>query len=151
MWDKLIDLGTAAFKDDPQAKDRGQVQIDRILERRFEPCIALWGALWDFSQDAQAGRIEIKDVQVLSDTLNLFLRTNGILVSFSCLKSLLQLQSSIADLIKHSDDPLNIFLRNVYDNLLPTQKTANTEASPGLLMLLRDQVGANFSAASALL
>jgi hypothetical protein len=151
MWDKLIELGATAFKGDPKADDRAQLQLDRILERRFEPCMALWEILWDFSRKAEARSVELKDVQDLSEALNLFVRTNGILVSFACLKSLLQLQSNIARLLNSSAENFSVFLPEVYQVLVPVSQKGNNEAAPGLLMLMRDQVGSNFKSASAML
>ena len=151
MWDKLIELGATALKGDPKAEDRAQLQIDRILERRFEPCMALWEILWDFAQKTEARSVDLKDVKELSESLNSFTRTNGILVSFSCLKSLLQLQSNIAKLLNNSAENFSLFLPDVYQVLVPVSKKGQNEAAPGLLMLMRDQVGSNFNSASAML
>lgn len=154
MWEKLLDAGVAAIKRDPQEKDRAQAQLERILEQRFHYCVALWEDLWLFMTKADQKEAAREDLQALHDRLDKFLESAGILVSLDCFKALVELRSELADVIAIRDDlVIPPGTAKAVKRLVPhtVEKRGKPIDMPGLLMLLREQVGSNLDSVSSTL
>jgi hypothetical protein len=175
---KLLDLFQSS-KDKPLAQE----QLQPVLQRRFEPCLELWKALWNWADDTMKAEAAA-DVQEaaspeemlaksasgyydqdafdrLSQTVDRFLVDNGALVSLRCLGALWELRKALRKPILPSDDESHnlskrVKVREVMGLLFPSTKKdwkGSEEAKePGLLLLLRDELGSNaVSAASGVM
>jgi hypothetical protein len=155
----VFELFTGSEKD----RDHTQEQLKPVLERRFEPCVKLWQDLWHLADNAQKGfqiagatqaAIDARaydEIRALSERVDSFMQEYGVLVSVPFFLALVKLQKSLRDFDPNADE---IVRRGKVSDLL-TQLFPSTEKDkkgnvvgqkPGLLMLLRDEIGSNAKA-----
>lgn len=143
MFDKLTDFLISQVAGDPQTRDRGQVQLDRAIEKRFDPCVALWQQLWAFQEKVTQGKAAAADVQALLQQVNGFLANTGALVSPRCLIDLVAFRDELVALSTSPNFDLRITGSTTL--LLPGKD------KPGLLLRVRDEIGSNLPSASSAL
>jgi hypothetical protein len=144
-----------------QDKDRAQEQLKPVLERRLQPCLELWQEVWQFAdnglQKGQANQAQADDdIRRLSQRVDSFLHDYGALISVPCLVALSRFQNSLRDIDPDSDEfTRQVKVRELHKQLFPSpEKDAKGKVvgqNPGLLMLLRDDIGSNARAASSTL
>lgn len=173
---KLLELFQSS-KDKPLA----QSQLQPVLERRLEPCIELWKVLWKWmdhnSKAEQAfnnrllqANTEIEEMgrssfydeiefEPLSDAVEKFLIDYGAVVSYRCLAAMTILQNTLRMPVETRDEyGLNekkhkvIAVMNLLVPSTSKDWKGNKETKePGILLLLRDEIGSNaLSAASGI-
>lgn len=141
----------------PEEKAHAQEQLRPVLERRFEPCLELWKDLWQFAEDAregiQNGRVDDK-VERLGQRVQEFLHENGALVSYPGLRALIQFRDTLREFKAGEDELIHRGrVLRLFEQIFPfdekNKKGEVTGTSPGLLLLLRDELGSNASAVSS--
>jgi hypothetical protein len=138
----------------PEEKDRVQEQLKTVLDGRFNPCIELWRELWQFGyaedlkgEDGSSN----DDTTRLSKTVDEFMHQWGALISIECLAALSRFQEDLRE-VRDTKDELykSVALGHLKKQLVPWSEKVdgNGVNHPGLLLLLRDQLGSNSRAAS---
>jgi len=150
VFDNLAKSVLEAFTGSQADKDRVQEQLQPILEERFKPCQNLWPHLWSFIENPDPSD---KDIEALGKVVSDFIRVSGALVSLPFLQALLQLQVELQDIKVGEDLARSLKIGMVKKkHLLPSaEKDAkgNEVGRPGLLLLLRDEIGSNARSASS--
>ncbi|HET8609506.1 MAG TPA: hypothetical protein VFM11_07180 [Burkholderiales bacterium] len=151
MLDYLTKSVFELFAGTQEDRDHAQEQLKPVLERRFQPCLELWPHLWEFGVSPDANDKQIAD---LSNKIGAFLKESGALVSFSCLRALVEFQAALKAIEPGDDLAHDVKVSACKKLLVPsTEKDnkGNAVTRPGLLLLLRDEVGSNARSASSAL
>lgn len=151
----VFELFTGTAED----KERAQEQLKPVLERRFEPCRELWKIIWQFADNMQKkkeGFPNDEEICQLSENVDSFVHDYGVLISSPCLVALLQFQISLREIVPCEEDLMRSGnLRSIYMQITPSpakdEKGKVVGRNPGLLMLLRDEIGSNARAAFSVL
>lgn len=146
-WDDLLKTGLSLFTATPEDKDRVQQQLQPLLLRRTEPCIELWKQLWPFANGA------LPDLPALLAEVNGFLQNHALVISAQLLVALVGLKDELESLISiNNPSMLSVICQPMRNHLFPyTDKDAKGKDTrhPGLLMLLRDELGSNSRSAAS--
>lgn len=152
MFDQLAKSVFEAVAGSQADKDRVQEQLKPVLEQRFKPCLELWPRLWTFVENAEPGDKDIDDV---SKAIGDFLRDQGALLSIAFFDALFELRTSLRDAKTGDDLARSVKVDAIKSrNLLPSTFTdagGNKVPRPGVLLLLRDEIGSNARSASSAL
>lgn len=151
MFETIAKMTIDAVMGDPQDKDRAQSQLDRVIDRRFNPCIEFWEILWDFAEKVNSNSVESNSLENLSESTSSFIKSNGALVSLPLLQALFEFKSALDELPLNppADFLQKIRINKIFNHLLPQSDSESGKENPGLLLLLRDQIGSNTNSASA--
>ena len=143
--------------DKSKDKQLVQSQLVTLVEHRRESCARLWGSLWRWLDDIGHLEGESQKEALLKDKLNELHATItqtapeiGALVSSDTFLCLAALQIALNRKRVSVDDVADC-AREVRAALLPDNPDSGGRGKWGLLMLLRDEIGSNALAASALL
>lgn len=161
MFDSLAKSLFEQIVGSPQDADRAQEQLKPVLERRLQPCLELWKDLWQFGDDLQQRQkrnetlLTDDDIRRLMRRVDSFMHECGALISYPCLAPLAKFQAGLRGINLGEDEILlGAKARELYKQLLPWSEkdgTGKVVQNPGLLMLLRDEIGSNTRAASSAL
>jgi hypothetical protein len=153
----------ALFKPDPQQQDRAQAQLAAALDHRFAPCLELWQECWRFAETVNSHRTNYDTAPAPIDSAALHLRdymgnllaTHGAVLSTPLLLAVDAYRGVLRDftLAATSDRALLVpgLLGNLYPKQLNDPKRKAPGTAPGILFLVRDDVGSNTRAASSAL
>ena len=150
----VIDL----IVESPEEKDRVQEQLKTVLDGRFNPCIELWRELWQFgyAEDLKKGEdgSSNDDTTQLSKTVDEFMHQWGALISIEFLAALSRFQKDLREVRNNGDELYKLAAKgHLKKQLVPWSEKVDGKGvnHPGLLLLLRDQLGSNSRAASSAL
>jgi hypothetical protein len=136
-----------------QDKEIAQRQLEPILELRLQPCLELWKVLWKAADELTrlgadpavlASAATDQFFQSLAAVVDQALVDVGGLVSWDCFRALLQLQTAL-----RADASNEVYRRHKAKEVM--EALVGRKDAPGLLVLLRDQIGSNSRSATSVL
>lgn len=117
--------------------------------------------MWQFADDLQKRQkrkeslLTDDDIRRLSQRVDSFMHEYGALISVPCLAALGQFQVGLRGMDPDDEEIVRgVRVRELYKQLFPSSEKddkGKVVQNPGLLMLLRDEIGSNARAASSAL